>query len=234
MEWQAAADALIEARRTEVGLTALPLIPSTMAEAVLIQRAVMAGMGPIGGWKVGASSPDGPPNCAPLLASGIGAGAARHGMVEAEIALVLGHDLPAREAPYLDSEIMAAIASAHPTIEVLQPRFAGEPDVWSGLADSGGHAGLVLGDAIPAWAEIDFEVETVELRVAGSVVKTGQGNPGGLMLRLLRWLADTGARWDGGLRAGQVVTTGSWTGKDLVRVGETVEARFAQCGVVRL
>lgn len=234
MEWQSTAELLLTARRTGVRLDRLPTAPSSMEEAVLVQRAVMAALGPVGGWKVGAPTPDGPPNCAPLPAAGIGTGAARAGFVEAEFAVVLGHDLPAREAPYLDGEIMAAIASAHPAIEVLASRFAIEPDVWSGVADSGGHAGLVLGDAIPAWAEIDFEVETVELRVAGSVVKTGQGNPGGPMLRLVRWLADTGARWDGGLRAGQVVTTGSWTGKDPVQPGQAVEARFEQCGVVRL
>ena len=133
-----------------------------------------------------------------------------------------------------DAEVLAAIASVHPAIEVLHSRFGPEPDAWSGLADSGGHAGLVLGPAVAGWTALDLAAETLEVRVDGIVVKRGQGNPGGPILRLLQWLADTGARWDGGLRAGQVVTTGSWTGKDLVRHGQTAAVTFAHCGVVRL
>ena len=32
------------------------------------------------------------------------------------------------------------------------------------------------------------------------------------MIRLIAWLADEGAVWAGGLKAGQIVTCGSWTG----------------------
>ena len=61
-------------------------------------------------------------------------------------------------------------------------------------------------------------------------VKLRTGNPAGGMTRLVRWLADTGTRWAGGLRAGQVVTTGSWTGKDFAMPGGTARIRFARCG----
>lgn len=229
------AAALLAARRDGVRLDQLPGAPTSMAEAVAIQQAVLAGLGQtVGGWKVGAPGPDQPPNCSPLPASGVGDGCPRHGYIEGEIAVVLGHDLPARDAPYTEAEVLAAIASVHPAIEVLHSRFGPEPDAWSGLADSGGHAGLVLGPAVAGWTALDLAAETLEVRVDGIVVKRGQGNPGGPILRLLQWLADTGARWDGGLRAGQVVTTGSWTGKDLVRHGQTAAVTFAHCGAVRL
>ncbi len=230
----AASHALLTARRTGERLAALPGAPVSMAEAVAIQRMVQQALGPIGGWKVGSPTPEGAINCSPLPASGIGPGAQRHGFIEAEIAVVLAHDLLPRNAPYTDTEVLAAIASAHPAIEVLDSRFASDPDPWSGLADAGGHAGLVLGPAIEGWAESDLANETVEVSVDGTVVKRGHGNPGGPMLRLLRWMADTGARWDGGLRAGQVVTTGSWTGKDRVGVGQVAKVAFAGSGAVGL
>ncbi len=229
-----AAHALLTARRTGERLRALPGAPASMDEAVAIQRAVQDGLGPIGGWKVGSPTPDGPISCSPLPASGIGSGAPRHGFIEAEIAVVLARDLPVRDAPYTDPEIMAAIASAHPAVEVLASRFASDPDPLSGLADAGGHAGLVLGPAIAGWADVDYDSEAVEVRVGGIVVKSGRGNPGGPMLRLLRWMADTGARWDGGLRAGQVITTGSWTGKDWVAPDQAATVAFSRCGTVPL
>jgi 2-keto-4-pentenoate hydratase len=36
-------------------------------QAYAVQRLVAAGLGPIGGWKVGAPGPDAAPNCAPML-----------------------------------------------------------------------------------------------------------------------------------------------------------------------
>lgn len=216
-------------------LRSLPtvLAPRTEEQAYLVQREIMAELGPIGGWKVGSPSPDGAFTCAPLPASGLQDSPGRAGAgvaVEAEIAVRLGADLPARDAPYTEAEVLAAIASAHPAIEVLRSRFA-EPDAvgpLSGLADSGGHDGLVLGPAIPDWRAVDLAAERVRVLVGGAEVKSGVGNPGGGMGRLLAWLANEGARWAGGLRAGQVVTTGSWTGKD--PAGAEVRVRFERAG----
>ena len=64
----------------------------------------------------------------------------------------------------------------------------------------------------------------------GTVIKTGAGNPAGDMIRMLLWLANEGAHWAGGLRAGQVVTTGSWTGKDPVPPGAEARIQFDHAG----
>jgi 2-keto-4-pentenoate hydratase len=47
---------------------------------------------------------------------------------------------------------------------------------------------------------------------------------------LLVWLANQGAHWAGGLRAGQYVTTGSWTAKDVVPPGAEVRIVFDHAG----
>lgn len=243
-----AAGLLLRARRNPAKkLPNLPaaLRPTTEADAYLIQRIVMAELKPIGGWKVGSPRPDGPINGSPLPASGIrdspgpatvqtATGPSR--AVEAEIGIRLVRDLPARADPYTEAELLAAIGSAHPMIEVLTSRFI-DPDsvdALSNLADSGAHGGLIVGPAIPGWRAIDLAVETVRLLVDGQTVKAHTGNPGGPMLRLLLWMANTGSHWAGGLRAGQVITTGSWTGKDFVQDGAPVRAEFGQCGALEI
>jgi len=234
-----AARLLLSARRDLTQrLHSLPeaIRPKTEAQAYLIQRAIMDDLGGIGGWKVGSPNPDGPVTCAPLPAAAIQDSPATitgsDRLVEAEIALRLAHDLPPRDQPYARAEVLAAIASAHPAIEVLQSRYldVAAVDPLSALADSLSHFGLVVGPAIPNWQSLDLETETVRLSANGADVKTGNGNPAGDMIRMLLWLANEGAHWAGGLHAGQVVTTGSWTGKDPVPPGGEARIRFDHAG----
>jgi len=60
------------------------------------------------------------------------------------------------------------------------------------------------------------------------------GNPAGDMIRLVVWLANEGSVWAGGLKAGQFVTCGSWTGKTLVGPAAVVRVRFPSLGEVRV
>lgn len=236
-----AARLLLSARRDPTQrLVAMPtaLAPQTQEQAYLAQRAVMAELGAIGGWKVGWTPPGGPFTCAPLPKSGILPSPAEIGpecdmrRIEAEIAVTLGADLPGRDIPYTEAELRAAVASAHPAIEVLQSRFVdpGAVDPLSQLADGLGHYALVVGPAMTHWTGVDIMTEVVRVRVNGAEVKQRTGNPAGDMLRLLVWLANEGARWAGGLHAGEVVTTGSWTGFDTVPPGGTGQVVFTHMG----
>ncbi len=237
-----AADMLLAARREPARrLAALPQPPADQQAAYAIQQAVMRQLGEIGGWKVGSAGPDGPITCAPLPASSIIASPARTPQrdcpdraVEAEIAVRIGTSLPPRHEPYAEAEILGAVASAHPAIELLQSRYLDADAVGplSQLADAASNFGLVWGDAIPDWEQVDFSAEAVRVLVNGQEVKRGRANPGGSMTRMLVWLANEGARWAGGLKAGAFVTTGSWTGKDIVPPGGQVRVMFDYCGTV--
>lgn len=239
-----AATLFLSVRRGDLArLDGLPeaMRPATEADAYAIQHAVSAAMGGIAGWKVGSPNPAATHfTCAPLPSGTVSDGpltvqGSDRG-VEAEIAVRLGRDLPPREAPYSIGEVRDAIASAHPAVEVLESRFvdSAAAGAMSALADSLSNHSLVLGPAIEGWDSVDLTSETVRLLVDGVEVKTGRANPGGEMLRLVAWLANEGTRWAGGLRTGQVVTTGSWTGKDYVAPGTEVAAQFARCGTVTL
>lgn len=225
---------------------ALPLAaieaPATPAAAYAVQQEISRTLGPIGGWKVGAAGPDAPVSGAPLPASGILPSGAVLGaaftdrLIEAEIAFRLAQDLPPRAAPYARDEILAAIGSCHPVIEVVQWRLEGFPAIPDNLklADGIGHGALIVGEAIANWQALDFPSLAVTQEIAGAPPKTGQGNPAGDMIRLIAWLADEGAVWSGGLRAGQIVTCGSWTGALPAPAGTAVAVRFAGIAPVTL
>ncbi len=241
-----AARLLLSARRDPTQkLHSLPeaMRPKTEEQAYLIQRAIMAELGGIGGWKVGAPSPTGPFTCAPLPAAGVQMSPGHVSTeqctdqgVEAEIAIRLTRDLPPRDAPYGPEEVLAAIASAHPAIEVLQSRYVNvdRVDPLAALADSLAHFGLVVGPAVADWQAINLAAEQVALIVNGTEMKRRTGNPAGDMLRLVVWLANHGAHWAGGLRAGQYVTTGSWTAKDFVAPGAELRVVFDHAGEAAL
>jgi 2-keto-4-pentenoate hydratase len=65
------------------------------------------------------------------------------------------------------------------------------------------------------------------------VERTGS-NTAGDLLRLLPWLANQGAARTGGLRKGQWITTGSWTGNTLASSRCAVEVVFSTAGRVDL
>jgi 2-keto-4-pentenoate hydratase len=215
------------------------LRPEDAAQAYAIQQAVMRRLGAIGGWKVGAAGPDAPCTCAPMPQAGhhlspvrLPAAAWPARGVEAEIAFRMAHSLTPREAPYSRAEVLAAIDTCHPLIEVVQSRFASpaSEDPLSMLADFAAHGCFVLGPSVPGWRARDFAAQPVELAFGARTVASRTGHPGGDMIRMLQYLADEGARWAGGVMAGQIVTTGSWTGLTFPEIGEAVTARFPGFG----
>jgi 2-keto-4-pentenoate hydratase len=241
-----AAEMLLGAWRDPTHLVpALPteLRPANLAEAYAIQEAVSGQLGAIGGWKVGAAGPAAAPNCGPMPVSGIHFGhvrlpGARWPMraVEAEICFRLATDLAFKDGPFTRQQVIAAIDSCHPGIEVLQSRFV-DPntlDPMTSLADSLGHGCYIVGPQISNWQSLNFAEESVRVVVNGREEVARVANPAGDMLRLVEWLANEGAGWAGGLRAGQIITTGSWTGKTVAPAGARVQAEFAHAGTVTL
>ena len=238
---------LINARRNHSPIAELPaeLQPQSLEEAAYVHGLIVAAFGAIGGWKIGAGSPDATPFFAPMpLAWMVPSGTLLEGprfrfrVLEAEIAFKLGKDLPPRATPYTRDEVVDAIASCHPIIEELEsglidPKAAGNH--LSALADLQMHGGFIYGPACAEWKSIDFKTETVKLTVDGKVEveRTGSNTSGDLM-RLLPYLANEGAARTGGLKAGQWITTGSWTGNTPAPAGSTAEATFGHAGSVSL
>jgi 2-keto-4-pentenoate hydratase len=220
------------------------LQPSSLDEAYFVQNTLAEAYGEIGGWKVGAPSADAVPIFAPMPRSWISQGGSvlseqthRYRGLEAEIAFLLGEDLPPRDPAYSPEEILDAIASCHPAIEVLESGLVDPAAAtrMSMLADLQMHGGFIYGPACPEWKTVDFANERVTLAIDGliRVERTGSNTSGNLM-RLLPWLANEGAARTGGLKAGQWITTGSWTGNVQTMPGASVDVDFSNIGRVSL
>lgn len=219
------------------------LVPATEAEAYAVQDTVGRSLGPVGGWKVGASSPDAEPACAPIHTATIFSDGAtvpadtcRHLGVEAEIGYRFARALPPRAAPWTRDEVLDAIGTAHPVIEILDTRFARPGSLHKLLhaADQQSHGAMIVGPGTTAWRTLDPVRERVVLRINGKVaVDHIGGNAAGDPLRMLVWLANHAARRGVGIGAGCVVTTGSTTGTIFVAHGTDVEASFPALGAVR-
>lgn len=219
-----AAAALLKAR--EAGLT-IPTLPEgshprNAEHAYAIQDAVMLGMGEIAGWKVGAKNPQSEPTCSPLpqmlICDTPGKISVQreqlHG-VEIEIAVRLGKDLPPAGQPYTAETVIAAVESVHPAIEIVCSRFS---DPWKldemfPLADSISNGYLIVGPGISDLSSLSGSTAWIDMTLDGkSALSAEKSNPGGTIGRLLAWLANHAAARSGGLRKGQIITTGSFIG----------------------
>jgi 2-keto-4-pentenoate hydratase len=241
-----AANLLLNARRTHTPIADLPveLQPTSLEETCFVQDAVALAFGEVGGYKIGAATADATPSFAPMPRAWMSPSGAvlrgpsfRYRVIESEVAFLVGQDLPPRATPYTRAEVIAAMASCHPVIEELEsglidPAAAAK---FSALADLQMHGAFVYGPAFPGWQSIDFSTESVTLVIDGTVRAENQGsNTSGDLVRLLPYLANEGAARTGGLKAGQWITTGNWTGVTFAPPAAEVEVSFAHLGRVSL
>lgn len=155
---------------------------------------------------------------------------------EAEFIAKLGADLPPRAKPYSQAEVDEAVASLHPGIELAECRFIHDehfPPLPAILADGSGGSALVIGAAIEDWRERDIVSQTVTLSSNGTPRRSGNAadaldHP----LVPLTWLANELSAKGIGLKAGQVVSTGTLTGMLRPKAGETFVADFGPLGSV--
>ena len=241
-----AARALIDARKKGCRLEKLPkeLQPISEAEACAIQDAVAKTLGPVFAWKVGSATAESEPFRAPIHRQTLFAGRTSISAemfhvigVEAEIVYQFGRDLPPEGAPYSREAVLDAVCSMMPGIEVVDTRFEvfGSCDPLVHRADQGNHGALILGEPLLTWRSLDPIVLPVRLEINGVVAfETIGGNSAVDPVRLLVWLANQGSHSLGGVRAGQVVTTGSCTGTIFVEAGTSLQATFSQLGSLSL
>jgi 2-keto-4-pentenoate hydratase len=241
------ASLLIEARRTRRWLEALPesFRPGNLDEAYAIQDLVLSQLGDhISAWKVGAASPGAEPACAAIANTSLyqdeaNLPAERFNLIgaEAEIAYRLGRDLPPQSSPYSLEQVKIAVDAVYPVIEVSDTRFV----TWasqsrsSHVADQLNHGALIVGSRSLALADVDPFKQRAIMSINGEVrADTVGGNPAGDPMRLLLWLANVGARRAGGLRSGNIITTGSLTGVIFVKPPVVLHADLPGLGAVRV
>jgi 2-keto-4-pentenoate hydratase len=222
----AASGVLVRHWRDGTKLEALDagLRPQSRAEGYAIQAALDAQ--PLFGWKIAATSEAGQkhinvrgPMAGRILSDTViadGGTAPMRGnemrVGEPEFCFRMGGDLAPRSAPYSVDEVLAAVATLHPAIEIPDSRFAdfasaGEAQL---IADNACAQLFVLGASTTAnWRVMDLVEERPQITLRGQHY-TGHGkNVLGDPRVALAWLANELRELGITLRAGEVVTTGT-------------------------
>src|ERR1700747_2999048 len=102
-------------------------------------------------------------------------------------------------------------------------------------ADQANHGALILGPPVHSWRLLAPSTLAVRLEVDGKILcEAVGGNSAVDPIRLLVWLVNEGSHSLGGVRAGQVVTTGSRTGTIFVNPGTSARATFPELGTVEI
>ncbi len=127
--------------------------------------------------------------------------------VESEIALKLGADMPAAQAPWTADSAARCVAGAMAAYELIEDRGAvyTETKAASMIADNCWNGGVVLG---PMKAVTPRDVVGVRGKQTLNGNPSGEGNAED-PFATLAWLANLLARRQRGLKSGMVVITGS-------------------------
>ncbi|WP_066367367.1 2-keto-4-pentenoate hydratase [Herbidospora mongoliensis] len=154
--------------------------------------------------------------------------------VEAEIAFVLGADLPHEQVTVVD--VIRATDHLLPAIEIVGSRVANwDISIVDTVADNASSGLFVLGTSPRRVADVDLRLCGAVLEHDGEPVSVGAGaaclgNPA----HAVAWLAGTLARAGRPLRAGDVVLSGALGPMVPVTPGAAYEARISGLGSVRI
>jgi 2-keto-4-pentenoate hydratase len=130
--------------------------------------------------------------------------------LEFEIAVRIKSDVPAAQKPYTAGMIEPHIGGVCAAIEVVDDRSAdySKLDVLALVADNSWNAGIVLSDFVPKWPDLEDVLGTA----TRNNVAIGEGHGRDILghpFNSVAWLATHLASRGEGLKAGQVVMTGS-------------------------
>ena len=151
---------------------------------------------------------------------------------EAEVALVLEHDLDKGTHGFAD--IVAATAFALPSIEIVDSRVAGwDIRIVDTVADNASCGLYVVGGSPVPLSAVDLRSIPMRMTINNEEVSTGSGAAClGHPLNAARWLADTMCARGTPLKAGDVVMTGALGPMVPMAHGDSVVAEFGDLGTV--
>lgn len=159
-------------------------------------------------------------------------------LIETEIAVGLGTDLPPRDADYTQQDVENGAAWVAPAFELVATRLdielAGNGILL--IADSGVNADFVMGDQVRDWSPLDLTQNPVTQTINDGESVSGHsgmsifGNP----FAAVAWLANHKNLRGRGLKAGDIITTGTCTGMTPLSAGDHAHADLGRLGQLRV
>jgi 2-keto-4-pentenoate hydratase len=258
-----AAEWLFKAHEARQRFAPLPadLAPRTLAEAYSIQNEFVglraAALGQITGYKIALTTPamramvglDEPVagdmldktirRASPDAVARVRSADYVRLIVEFEIAMELGEDLPAIGAPYDRARMAQAVAAMMPALELADDRNADYSILPVNplmlVADNAWNEGAVLGEPVKDWRSIDLAALRGVAVINGNSMGVGHGRDVmGHPLDALAWLANNLASRGLGLWRGDVVITGSLVTSKFPKSGDLVRFGAGALGSVEL
>lgn len=224
--------------------------PRDRVEGYAIQAAIeRISRGKLFGWKLAATSSAGQKHInvegpvagrilsGTVIADGGTASMAGNRMrvAEAEFAFRMQADLPPRASPYGVQEVLDAVGTLHPAIEIPDSRFADFSGAGAAqiIADNACAHLFVLGAATTSnWRALDLVEEKPVITMRGEQLVGHGGNVLGDPRVALAWCANELRELGLTLRAGEVVTTGTCHPPLPIQSGDLFAADFGSLGKV--
>ena len=256
---QQAAARLYEAHQRRERFAPLPagLAPRGAEDAYAIQDAFVAlraaRFGPIAGYKIALSSPEmqrfvgvDTPQAGAILRSQVRLTPARirasdyvRLIVEFEVGVEMGEDLPAADAPFTRERILRAIGAVMPAIEIADDRDADYTQLaqhpYELIADNSWNEGAVLGEPARDWKSLDLGQVLGVAKINGKRVGEGRGEAAmGHPFDAVAWIANHLASLGRGLLRGEIVITGSLITSKTAKPGDRIEFDLAGLGRAEL
>ena len=225
--------------------------PSSRSEGYAIQAEVARlSEQPLFGWKIAATSTDGQkhigvdgPLAGRLLAgrvmqsgSQLVLGNNLMRVAEAEFAFRMRKPLAPRPEEYTMQEVLAAVESLHPAIEIPDSRYTdfatvGAPQL---IADNACACWFIFGEETQAdWRGYNLAAHAVTAWRNDALAAKGIGaNVLGDPRVALTWIANELRTQGIGLGAGETVTTGTCVLPQAIAAGDTIRADFGDLGSV--
>lgn len=243
------ADRLARAYYAPSALDVSPaLLPKSLENAERVQDKLIAQLGSISAWKLGASTPavrkkNGfdriffgalPTQQVSVSPGKLVRTRVRFTGVESEFSFRLGRDLAPRAAQYSATEVREAVAAVVPSLEIPSTRFEsiGVHGPFGLVADNGACGCLVLGQEQTDFEPDDLLDTPVTLSIDDSTISSGTGReiiggPFNAFVDFVNLATSRGYT----LKQGQHICTGSCTAYNVVPTGAIATARFGRFGV---
>lgn len=161
--------------------------------------------------------------------------------IECEVAVTLGRDLCSTGAPFGRDEIYDAVNDVSLAFELIDGRPAAGLDsirdatIPQSIATNISGAGVILGEKIVNWQELDIPGANCELLLNDIPVGAGMGSDiNGHPVEPVIWLANALASRGACLMSGDIVITGSMVPPTFLTSGTTAIVQMTHLGSVTL